>query len=81
MFAPPGYIPIPKSINPERVLLNMADGFDLTKSQMELELELEVFVSCFLLLGFQRKRGFCIMNYQHLEGHYVAMFFLKSAES
>ncbi len=31
----PGYIPIPKSINPERVLLNMADGFDLKKSQME----------------------------------------------
>ncbi|CAK9046351.1 unnamed protein product [Durusdinium trenchii] len=30
-----GYIPIRKSINSERILLNMADGFDLAESQME----------------------------------------------
>lgn len=38
---------------------------------------------CFLFsfVGVSNTRGFCIMNYQHLEGHYVAMFFLKSAES
>merc|ERR1712110_671179 len=30
-----GYIPIPKSINPERVLLNAAEGFDLSEEQME----------------------------------------------
>jgi len=42
-----GYIPIPKSINPERVLLNMADGFDLTKSQMDRIKHLDTgFMSC-----------------------------------
>lgn len=29
-----GYIPIPKSINPERILLNTADGFDLSDKHM-----------------------------------------------
>lgn len=33
-----GYIPIPKSINSERILLNMADGFDLAESQMDSRL-------------------------------------------
>lgn len=42
-----GYIPIPKSINPERILLNMADGFDLTKRQMERIEQLDTgFMSC-----------------------------------
>lgn len=42
-----GYIPIPKSINPERILLNMADGFDLTKRQMERVERLDTgFMSC-----------------------------------
>lgn len=29
-----GFIPIPKSINPERIVLNTADGFDLTETHM-----------------------------------------------
>ncbi|CAJ1332512.1 unnamed protein product [Effrenium voratum] len=42
-----GYAPIPKSIHPERILLNMADGFELTKRHMERIQELDTgFLSC-----------------------------------
>ena len=31
----PGFVPIPKSINPKRILLNMADGFELSQRQID----------------------------------------------
>ena len=52
----PGYIPIPKSINPERILLNMAGGFDLTKQQMVLGLCWNhVLVDCLAFGSFKLK--------------------------
>lgn len=53
----PGYIPIPKSINPQRVLLNMADGFDLTESQMELGTALRKSLFFFSFVGVSKKKG------------------------
>lgn len=42
-----GFIPIPKSINPDRILSNAADGFDLTVEQMQEIRKLDSgFLSC-----------------------------------
>merc|ERR1712039_168326 len=42
-----GYVPIPKSINPARILENTAEGFDLSQKQMARIKELDSgFMSC-----------------------------------
>jgi len=41
------YIPIPKSINPDRILVNMADGFDLSDQHMTRISKLDTgYLSC-----------------------------------
>eukprot|EP00439_Symbiodinium_sp_Y106_P030010 s5408_g3.t1 len=42
-----GFVPIPKSINPKRILLNMADGFELNPRQMARMAQLDSgYMSC-----------------------------------